>query len=76
MEKTYLDRREAAEYLSARGLRFSHNTLGKLATVGGGPVYRKFGTRVVYTRADLDAWIERKLSAPRGSAVAQAAAAR
>lgn len=68
MEKKYLDRREAAEYLSARGLRFSHNTLSKLATVGGGPSYRKFGVRVVYTREDLDAWIEHKLSPPRASA--------
>jgi hypothetical protein len=63
----YLTRGEAAEYVQARGLPCARSTLGKLATVGGGPDYRKFGRVVVYTTADLDAWIATKLSAPRAS---------
>lgn len=54
MESNYLDRTEAAEYLTAKGLRVSKNTLQKWVTTGGGPSYRRFGLRAVYTRADLD----------------------
>lgn len=67
MRHQYLDRREAAVYINSRGLTYSATTLQKLATVGGGPVYRRFGNRAVYTTADLDAWIEQKLSPPRAS---------
>lgn len=62
----FFDRREAAVYLQERGLRYTSNTLQKFATVGGGPSYRRFGNRAVYTRLDLDSWIEAKLSAPKG----------
>lgn len=65
---TYRDRREAAEYLTQmRGLKTSWRTLQKLACVGGGPRYRIFGSRSVYTQEDLDAYAEAKLSAPRYS---------
>ena len=64
MDQAYLSRPEAADYIRARGLIISKNTLQKYATVGGGPVYRRFGSRAVYTPADLDAWIEQKLSGP------------
>lgn len=63
----FLDRSEAAEYVTERGLKTSRNTLQKYATVGGGPTYRRFGKRAVYTATDLDAWIASKLSAPRCS---------
>jgi hypothetical protein len=63
----YLTRGEAAQYVQERGLPCARSTLGKLATTGGGPDYRKFGRVVVYTAADLDAWITTKLSAPRAS---------
>lgn len=64
---SYLERTEAAEYLTARGLRVSKNTLQKWATTGGGPTYQRFGLRAVYTRQNLDAWADAKLSAPRSS---------
>jgi hypothetical protein len=65
MESTrYLDRAEAADYLTSRGLRVSKNTLQKWVTVGGGPEYRRFGHRAVYQTSDLDTWAARKLSAP------------
>ena len=68
MPDRYLDRREAAAYLTGqRGLRISHNTLQKMATVGGGPSYRVFGIRAVYTIEDLEAWAEAKLGRKRNS---------
>lgn len=63
----YLTRAEAADYLTAQGLKISKLTLQKMATKGGGPLYQIFGFRSVYTRAYLDAWAEKKLSAPRAS---------
>lgn len=60
----YLDRKEAADHINQRGLKISPNTLQKFVTVGGGPIYRRFGNRAVYLADDLDAWIEEKLSAP------------
>lgn len=69
-ESRFLTREESAIYLTERGLPVSRNTLQKWATVGGGPVYRRFGNRAVYTVADLNAWVEQKLSAPRASSAA------
>ncbi|TIR21787.1 MAG: DNA-binding protein [Mesorhizobium sp.] len=65
--QTFRDRREAARLLTERGLKTSWKTLQKLATVGGGPEYRIFGNRAVYTDDALDAYVEKKLSAPRYS---------
>ena len=67
MQERYLNRSEAADYLTSYGLRISRNTLQKLATLGGGPEYRRFGHRAVYTAAALDRWAAAKLSAPRSS---------
>lgn len=71
MENKFLDRTEAAQYLAERGLRVSKNTLQKWATVGGGPVYRRFGNRAVYQTGDLDEWALAKLSAPRRTSPAR-----
>lgn len=68
MEKLYLDRAEAAAYLTEKGVRTAKGTLQKLATVGGGPDYQKFGNRAIYTASGLDTWVERRLSAPRCTA--------
>lgn len=63
----YRTREEAAEYLTARGLKVSANTLQKYATTGGGPMYQRFGNRAVYTIPNLDAWADAKLTPPRAS---------
>ena len=47
----YLTNDEAAEYL-----RLTPRTLEKQRVIGGGPKFRKFGRRVMYAVADLDAW--------------------
>ena len=62
---TYLRRRAAAEYLrEQRGIPCSEKTLAKLACVGGGPNYRRFGRIPLYLIADLDAYAEAKISKP------------
>lgn len=58
----YLDRREAADYLTRRGFKITRNTLQKMATTGGGPEYRIFGTRALYDPRTLDSWAEAKAS--------------
>jgi hypothetical protein len=63
----YLDRGEAASYLTSRGLKTKKGTLQKYATTGGGPPYRRFGNKTIYTPDDLDQWAEEKMSAPRRS---------
>jgi len=74
VENKFLDRTEAAQYLAELGLRVSKNTLQKWATVGGGPVYRRFGNRAVYQAGDLDEWALAKLSAPRRTSPARTGA--
>ncbi len=59
-----LSRPEAAAFLSEQGIPIAKTTLGKLASVGGGPLFRKFGPRVLYAPADLTAWANSKLSEP------------
>lgn len=49
----YLNNSEAAAYL-----RLSPRTLEKQRVLGGGPRFRKFGRRVLYAIADLDAWAD------------------
>ena len=61
----YMNRRESAAYVKGKGLPGAASTLAKLATIGGGPSFRKFGRNVVYTRESLDAWIEARLSDPK-----------
>jgi hypothetical protein len=72
--QTYLTRRQAAEYLTKKGLPISWRTLQKLATTGGGPRYRLFGNKAVYLPAELDAWAEAKISHPRHSTAEMAVA--
>ena len=61
MEAQYLNRREASQYLSNIGLRIAPATLGKLASIGGGPQYHRFGRDAVYTASDLETWANQRL---------------
>ena len=65
MTQQYLIRQEAAAYLTDKGLPIAPRYLEKLASVGGGPAFQKFGKRAVYTVENLDAWIASRMSAPR-----------
>jgi len=69
----YLRRRQAADYLISRYGAFTCETLAKLASVGGGPTFRKIGRFPVYTRADLDRWADRRMSPPVSSTAELAA---
>jgi hypothetical protein len=43
-------------------LSYKTSTLAKLATIGGGPPYELFGRWPVYLEAQLDKWVEDRLS--------------
>ncbi len=67
---------------AARLLDLSPRTLEKHRCEGTGPVYRKLGGRVVYSVADLEAWVrasarqstsERATAVPIGGQAASAA---
>jgi hypothetical protein len=60
----FLRRREAGEYLKSRYGFCSPKSLGKLATLGGGPEYHKAGPAVVYAVPKLDEWALAQLSGP------------
>jgi hypothetical protein len=62
-----LDRRQAADFLTARGYRTAPATLAKLACIGGGPMFESFGRKPLYREADLLAWARAKTTGPRRS---------
>ena len=47
----YIDTREAAAFLG-----LSPRTLDRYRVTGEGPAFHKFGARILYARADLQAW--------------------
>lgn len=61
----YLSRKQAADFLTARGTAIAKTTLGKLASIGGGPKFYRFGNRALYRREDLLAWVDQRLC-PKG----------
>ncbi len=62
-----LTRRQAAAALTEAGYPTAPATLARKASVGGGPVYRRYGPRVIYRWADLLDWVNARLSAPMRS---------
>jgi predicted DNA-binding transcriptional regulator AlpA len=52
----FLDNNQAADFL-----KLSPRTLEKHRVRGGGPRFRKFGRRVVYAVADLEAWANERI---------------
>ena len=59
--RRYLTNEEAAEFL-----RLSPRTLEKHRILGTGPRFRKFGRRVLYALADLEAWADARTSSMTG----------
>lgn len=72
-ESKYLRRNEASDYLTAKHFKCATTTLAKLAVLGGGPVFQKYGRFPVYTVEALDAWAASRLSPPTTSTSAVAA---
>jgi hypothetical protein len=62
-----LTREQAAAALTAAGFPTKAKTLATKATRGGGPAYRKFGSRVLYRWADALQGARSQLSEPVGS---------
>jgi hypothetical protein len=50
----------AAKPQPPRYLRLSPRTLEKQRVIGGGPRFRKFGRRVMYSVTDLDTWADQR----------------
>lgn len=63
----YLTRTEASDYLHSKGYPVAKGTLQKLASVGGGPIYHRFGHRALYKAESLIAWAQSRLSKPISS---------
>lgn len=58
-----LRRKAASEYLLHRhGIQRTVGTLAKLAVIGGGPRFVRFGQVPLYEPADLDAWVAERIS--------------
>lgn len=62
-----LTRRDAAAALTTAGYPTATATLATRASRGGGPIYRRYGARVVYRWGDLLDWAEGRLSEPMRS---------
>jgi hypothetical protein len=59
-----LSRKQTADALSSAGYPIAEATLASMATRGGGPLFSKFGPRVVYRWADVIKWAQHRLSKP------------
>jgi hypothetical protein len=59
-----MTRRAGASALTDAGFPTASATLATLATRGGGPIFRRYGNRVIYRWADLMDWAQSRLSAP------------
>ena len=61
-------RPDASKYLDEkRGVKRSASTLAKLASVGGGPKFRRLNRAVYYEESALDEWVLSRLSPPLSS---------
>jgi hypothetical protein len=62
-----LSRPQFGAALRAKGFPIADKTLATQASRGGGPPYRRFGSRVLYQWGSGLAWAQSRLSAPIGS---------
>ncbi len=63
----FLTREATAAALTACGFPVKAKTLATKASRGGGPIFRTFGSRVLYRWGDALDWAENRLSSPRCS---------
>ncbi len=54
------DTRKLTPEEAAKHLGLKATFLSKLRSVGGGPTFYKFGSKVMYSVVDLDAWLASK----------------
>ena len=67
-EAPLLNRRDAAKFLSDRGYPTAYATLAKLAVVGGGPAFVRWGRRqVLYEQTELIAWAQQRAKRKRST---------
>lgn len=62
-----MSRKEAARYLTERGLQTAPQTLARKFCEGTGPLCSTLGRRAMYYRKDLDEWFAEQLALPRKS---------
>jgi hypothetical protein len=67
VEEPRLNRSEASEFLTKHGYRTATSTLGKMATIGGGPEFEKFGRLPLYRPSNLLTWAKSRCTRPRRS---------
>lgn len=63
----YLRRDQAAAFLQRRFGAYTTETLAKLASIGGGPRFRKMSRFPLYTEEDLADWASARMSPPISS---------
>jgi predicted DNA-binding transcriptional regulator AlpA len=69
-----MSRAETVAHLNyAWGFRRSPITLSKWASAGTGPPFRKLGRYTYYSKADVDDWMQSRLSARQQSTKSPAA---
>jgi hypothetical protein len=59
-----LNRKDIAAALTAAGYRVTESTLATKASRGGGPMFRRFGSRPLYRWSDALAWARGRLGPP------------
>lgn len=63
LNRPRLRRKDVPEYLlTVHGIDIAYSTLGKLASIGGGPAMQYSGRIPLYLKKDLDDWAEARLS--------------
>lgn len=62
-----MDARSASAHLAASGFPLAEATLAKYRTVGGGPVFLRYGRRVLYRPSALNGWIASRTSELRST---------
>lgn len=66
-KKGGMQRRQIADFLTEQGYRIAPSTLAKLAVIGGGPAFRKFGSRPIYDPDESLEWARSRTTSRRSS---------